>query len=80
MEIKIRVAEAKDFARIIELIHELAVFENQTDQLVNSADRMMAEKEFFNCYVAETNDKKDCRVRYLYFLLLYLGGQIIVHG
>ncbi len=58
MEIKIRVAEEKDFARVIELIHELAVFENQTDQLVNSADRMMAEKEFFNCYVAETPDRK----------------------
>jgi GNAT superfamily N-acetyltransferase len=58
MEIKIRVAEENDFPRIMELIHELAVFENQTDQLLNSVDRMLEEKEFFNCYVAETQDKK----------------------
>jgi ribosomal protein S18 acetylase RimI-like enzyme len=58
MEIKIRIAEEKDFQRILELIHELAVFEHQTDQLLNSAERMKAEKEYFNCYVAETNDGK----------------------
>lgn len=51
-------AEEKDFVQILELINELAVFENQTDQMVNSVERMMAEKEYFNCYVAETSDKK----------------------
>lgn len=58
MEVKIRVAEEKDFPRIFELIQELAVFEKQTDQLLNSAERMLAEKEYFNCYVAETDDLK----------------------
>lgn len=54
MEIKIRTAVERDFPKILELIHELAVFENQTDQLLNTVERMLEEKEFFNCYVAET--------------------------
>jgi len=58
MQINIRVAEEKDFAEIFKLIRELAVFENQTDQLLNSTEKMREEKEFFNCYVAETPDKK----------------------
>jgi GNAT superfamily N-acetyltransferase len=69
MEIKIRLAEERDFARILELIYELAVFENQTDQLVNSVERMTAEKEFFNCYVAETSDKMI--VGYATFIFCY---------
>ncbi len=58
MDIKIRKAEEKDFTEIFKLIHELAVFEHQTDQLLNSVERMKDEKEFFNCYIAETADKK----------------------
>jgi GNAT superfamily N-acetyltransferase len=58
MDIKIRKAEEQDFVQILELIHELAVFENQADQLLNSVERMMAEKEFFHCFVAETADHK----------------------
>ncbi len=46
MEIKIRIAEEKDFAEILKLINELAVFENQTDQLVNSVERMISERNF----------------------------------
>jgi GNAT superfamily N-acetyltransferase len=58
MDIKIRKAEEKDFTEIFKLIRELAVFENQTDQLLNSVERMKDEKEYFNCYIAETADKK----------------------
>jgi GNAT superfamily N-acetyltransferase len=69
MEIKIRIAGEKDFAQIFELIYELAVFENQTDQLLNSVERMKAEKEFFNCYLAETPDRKI--VGYATFIFCY---------
>ncbi len=55
MNITIREAEEKDFGQVIQLIHELAVFENQTDQLVNNLDRMKEDKEFFHAFVAETD-------------------------
>lgn len=58
MEVKIRIAEETDFAQIVELIKALAVFEKQPEEMVNSVDRMLAEKDFFHCFVAETNDKK----------------------
>lgn len=58
MEVKIRMAEEADFVQIVELIKELAVFEKQPEEMVNSVDKMIAEKDFFHCYVAETKDKK----------------------
>jgi GNAT superfamily N-acetyltransferase len=56
--VKIRQAEVKDFVQVFGLIRELAEFENQTDQLLNSVERMSAEKEYFNCYVAENDEGK----------------------
>jgi len=53
----IRKATESDFEQIISLIHELAVFENQTDELINNLERMRNESEFFHAYVAETPDK-----------------------
>lgn len=58
MDIKIRIAEESDFCQIVELFKEFAIFEKMPEKMVNSVDRLIAEKEFFNCYVAETNDKK----------------------
>ena len=58
MEITIRSAEESDFEQILGLINELAVFEKMPEKMTNSIERMKKEKEFFNCFVAETEDKK----------------------
>lgn len=58
MDIKIRSAEESDFVQILDLFKEFALFENLPDRMTNSLERMMQEKEFFNCFVAETNDKR----------------------
>jgi len=69
MNVTIREAEEKDYGQIISLIHELAVFENQLDQLVNDVNRMKAEKEFFHAFVA-VNEKKEI-VGYATFIFCY---------
>ena len=58
MEITIRSVSESDFPQLIDLFKEFAIFEKHPDKMVNSIERMMQEKEFFNCFVAETNDGK----------------------
>jgi GNAT superfamily N-acetyltransferase len=56
--IKIRAVKEEDFTFLIELFKEFAAFEKLPEKMVNSVDRMMLEKDFFHCFVAETNDKR----------------------
>jgi GNAT superfamily N-acetyltransferase len=58
MDIKLRSAEESDFTQLLELFQEFAAFEKQPDAVTNSVDRMIREKDFLNCFVAETNDKR----------------------
>lgn len=52
MNITIRPATKDDFGAILELFKEFAHFENLDARMTNSVERMNAEKEYFNCFVA----------------------------
>lgn len=56
MNIKIREAKEADFQQIVDLFKEFAEFEKLPDKMTNSEERMKKEQEYFNCYVAETDD------------------------
>ena len=58
MELNIRKAEISDFNQINALFKELAEFEKLPEKMTNTVDRMIEEKNFFNCFVAETIDHK----------------------
>jgi GNAT superfamily N-acetyltransferase len=58
MEIRIRSAEETDFFQIVDLFKEFATFEKLPEKMVNSVDQMIKEKDFFNCFVAETMDNR----------------------
>jgi len=58
MDIKIREATESDFPQIVDLFKEFAEFEKLPEKMTNSVERMKKEKEYFNCYVAETIDFK----------------------
>ena len=58
MEIAIRNSHEADYHAILALIKEMADFEHMSDKMINSLDRMIAEKEFFNCFIAETIENK----------------------
>jgi len=53
MDVRIRKATEKDFPAIMELIRELAIFENGLENVTNSVEQMNKEKDYFNCYLAE---------------------------
>ncbi|TRX58434.1 GNAT family N-acetyltransferase [Fulvivirga sp. M361] len=54
----IRPVQEKDFEALIELFREFALFEKLPEKMTNSVEQMMKEKEFFNGYVAESEEKK----------------------
>jgi GNAT superfamily N-acetyltransferase len=58
MEIEIRNAEESDFKHILNLFKEFASFEKRPERMTNTIDKMVREKDFFNCYVVVTKDKK----------------------
>ena len=58
MNIKIRKAIEEDFPAIFSLIQELALFEKAPEKLTNSLDQMIEEKNYIQCFVAETETKE----------------------
>lgn len=70
MTINIRKATESDFPKILELIKELALFEKSPDKVTNTVDLMLAEKEYFHCFVAVT-DTKDIVGIAIYFFAYY---------
>ena len=48
----------QDFDSIFKLIQELAHFQGTPERVVNTVNQMKEEKDFFHCFVAETDDKE----------------------
>jgi hypothetical protein len=58
MKVSIRRAIENDFPQIIDLFQEFALFEKIPEKMINSANKMVSEKEYFNCFIAETDNKE----------------------
>lgn len=58
MNINIRKATEEDFPAVLSLIKELASFEKAPEKVTNTVAQMQQEKEFFQCFVAETETKE----------------------
>ena len=56
MSISVRKATETDFESVFSLVHELAVFQGTPERIQNSVKQMIEEKEFFQCFVAETRE------------------------
>lgn len=67
MDINIRKATDKDFPAIFGLITELAEYEESLDKVSNSLELMYEQKDYFNCYVAETEEKEIIGMALYYF-------------
>lgn len=53
--INIRKAIPADFPSILSLIRELAEFERAPEKVTNTVEQMNEEKDFFGCFIAETD-------------------------
>ena len=70
MNISIREANENDFSSLFVLIHELAEFQGTPERVVNTIEQMKQEKDFFHCFVAETDDGEIVGMA-LYFFAYY---------
>ncbi len=76
-EISIRSANETDFVQLDALFSEFAAFERRADKMLNSVERMKAEKDFFHCFVAETGDEKIVGyVTYFYAYYTWTGKSL----
>ncbi|NDV47300.1 GNAT family N-acetyltransferase [Paludibacter sp. 221] len=71
MKYNIRIATENDFEKLIILFEEFALFEKVPEKMLNTAERMRAEKDFFNCFVAENSENEI--VGYAIFFFFYLS-------
>lgn len=67
MDITLRKASEKDFPAIFGLIKELAEFENGLHKVTNTLEQMYEQKDYFECFVAETQDQKIIGMALYYF-------------
>jgi GNAT superfamily N-acetyltransferase len=58
MNINIRKATEEDFPEILSMIKALATFEKSPDKVTNTVGQMEREKEYFKCFVAETENSE----------------------
>ena len=80
MSIKIRKASEEDFPAIFSLINELALFEKAPEKLTNSVEQMREEKNFIQCYVAETETKEIIGIAQYFFAYFTWSGKSIYLG
>lgn len=77
MNITIRQIKEDDYAELISLFTEFATFEKLPEKMSNSVDKMMAEQEYFNGFVA-LNDFGEIvgYVTYFYAYYTWIGKSL----
>ena len=80
MNIKIRKAIEKDFPAIFSLVQELALFEKAPEKLTNSLDQMIEEKNYIQCFVAETETKEIIGIAQYFFAYFTWSGKSMYLG
>ena len=74
MSISIRKADEQDFPAILSLIKEFSIFQKTPGIVSISLDQMLLEKNYFQSFVAETEDGKIVGFASFFFRLLFLVG------
>jgi len=77
MGITIRHGQESDFEAALALIKGLADFQGMPEKVTNTVALMKAEKDFFRCLVAETEDKKIIGIAtYFYAYYTWVGKSL----
>lgn len=68
MNINIRKAKDEDFPAVLSLIKELAEFEKAPEKVTNTVEQMKQEKQYFQCFIAETDAGEIVGMAIFYFV------------
>ena len=80
MNIKIRKASEIDFPYIFDLIQELAEFEKAPEKVTNSVEQMLEEKNYIECFVAETETEEIIGIAQYFFAYFTWSGKSLYLG
>jgi len=75
MHITVRKADQNDFPHILNLIKEFAVFQKTSSKVTISLEQMERDKDFFQCYVAETDMHEIVGFASFYFTFYSWSGK-----
>jgi len=75
MLINIRKVVPSDFLSILALINEFAIFQKTPQKVSITLEQMEKEKDFFQCFVAETSDKVIVGFASFYFTYFSWSGK-----
>ncbi len=75
MTITIRKANQRDFYTILYLIKEFAIFQKTPEKVTITLEQMIAAKDFFQCFVAETSGKEIIGFASFYFVYNSWSGK-----
>lgn len=75
MNITIRKADQPDFPYILDLIREFAVFQKTPSKATITLEQMEKDKDFFQCFVAESEDQTIIGFASFYFTFYSWSGK-----
>lgn len=56
MHLSVREARESEYKQMIEMFREMAQFQNASEKMTNTVEKMRAERDIFRCLVAATDD------------------------
>lgn len=80
MKFTLRKANQDDFPDIFSLIQELAMFEKAPEKVTNSVDQMLEEKNYIQCFIAETEKKEIIGIAQYFFAYFTWSGKSLYLG
>ena len=75
MTITIRKANQQDFSTILSLINEFAIFQKTPGKVTITLEQMIASKDLFQCFIAETENKEIAGFASFYFVYNSWSGK-----
>lgn len=75
-EYTIRKGEERDFADVLSMIEELALFEKAPEKVTNSVGQMMEEKELFELFVVEHKGEVVAMALYYFAYFTWVGKSL----
>ncbi len=76
MEVVIRKGEEKDLPAVLGLVKELAAFEKAPEQVINTAEKMVKEQQYFDFFVAELEGEIIGMALYFFAYYTWVGKSL----
>jgi GNAT superfamily N-acetyltransferase len=77
LSIKIRLANEQDYPEILSLIKEFSQFQKTPEKVTITLEQMIKEKDYFRCFVAETENREIVAFATFFFVYYSWTGKAL---